>query len=459
MLKQPNILFIMADQFRLASLTEMGDGIETPNIDRIRKKGIFFKEAACTSPLCTPSRASLATGKYPHNCGVTVHDANLPLDEKTYYQMLTKAGYRVAVVGKTDLHKKTRFIGEKGDLPIIHHIGFTDPCEMEGKMNCARLLFDENGNQKALGPYQKHLLEKDPELLEKLHKTYTDYMQRKVPLYHSWETFIEKEDFLDSVIGEEACQFLEKINGDSPWHLFASFAGPHNPWDPPFSEYEKVKDKKYSLPKKDDLTGKPEWVKKRAAEQSKGLTDEILLDTKRHYAAAVRLIDSYVGKMLDILERRGLLDNTVVIFTADHGELMGEHGLFEKRAMYEGALRIPMIIHMPGMMESEESDALVTLMDLAPTLLEIGDAYYNPKDMDAVSILPILRGESKELRPLQQSELINTMMLYDGRFKWIRSFNDDDELYDLKNDPDELYNCIKEYPEIIAEFRKYTFRQ
>ena len=96
---QPNILFIMGDQFRTASLSGMGDGIRTPNIDRIRKNGMFFREAACTAPLCTPSRASLATGKYPHNCGVTVHDANLPLDQKTYYQMLVKAGYRVAVAG------------------------------------------------------------------------------------------------------------------------------------------------------------------------------------------------------------------------------------------------------------------------------------------------------------------------------------------------------------------------
>ena len=456
---QPNILFMMGDQFRTASLSGMGDGIRTPNIDRIRKNGMFFREAACTAPLCTPSRASLATGKYPHNCGVTVHDANLPLDQKTYYQMLVKAGYRVAVAGKTDLHKKTRFIGSKGDLPVIHHIGFTDPHEMEGKINCSRLLWDENGGLKALGPYQQHLLDKNPELIKKLNETYMNYLGEDTPPYHSWETFLEKEDFLDSVIGEESCRFLREVDMDSPWHLFASFSGPHNPWDPPACEYEKVKDSQFSLPPHDNLEGKPEWVKKRAAQQSAGLTDALLMDAKRHYAASVAVIDEYVGRMLDILEERGLADNTVVVFSADHGELMGDHGLFEKRAMYEGALRIPMLVHLPGMTEPLESRELVSLMDLAPTFLELGQASYDPGDMDAKSILPILKGEDVKIRKVQQSELIHTMMLYDGKYKWIRSFNDLDELYDLERDPHELCNCISHHPEVIRELRKYTFQQ
>ena len=163
--------------------------------------------------------------------------------------------------------------------------------------------------------------------------------------------------------------------------------------------------------------------------------------------------------MLDILEERGLADNTVVVFSADHGELMGDHGLFEKRAMYEGALRIPLLVHLPGMTEPLESRDLVSLMDLAPTFLELGQASYDPGDMDAKSILPILKGEDVKIREVQQSELIHTMMLYDGKYKWIRSFNDLDELYDLERDPHELYNCISHHPEVIRELRKYTFQQ
>lgn len=104
MKSRPNILLIMADQFRKASLTGQGDGIETPNLDRLLAQGTLFPNAACTSPLCVPSRASLATGKYPHRCGVVTADDNLPRDQVTYYQLLRKAGYRVGLVGKTDLH-------------------------------------------------------------------------------------------------------------------------------------------------------------------------------------------------------------------------------------------------------------------------------------------------------------------------------------------------------------------
>lgn len=449
----------MADQFRTATMTGMGDGINTPNIDRIRAMSVFYPRAACTAPLCTPSRASLATGKMPHKCGVLAHDENLPLDEDTYYQALVKAGYRVSVVGKTDLHKKTRFIGKKGDLPVIHHIGFSDPHETEGKMNCARILYrDAEGNPSPLGPYQYHLLQKDPDLLQSLNDCYVAYMQKKIKVYDAWESTLEAEDFLDNFIGRETCRFLEEIDNEAPWHLFASFAGPHNPWDPPASEFEKVKDLDLPLPPEDDLTDKPSWIQHRAKIQSDGLTQEKLLDTKRHYAAAVAVIDRWIGEMLDILTRRGLMEDTVIVFTADHGELMGEHRLFEKTTMYEGALRIPLLIHMPGMTEPHESDQLATLMDMAPTCMDLAGAPYDPGDLDAVSLLPDLQGNHSPIREVQQSELLNTNMLFDGRYKWIRSFNDSSELYDLEEDPNELHNCITQHPEIIARLQKYTFR-
>ncbi|ETP72958.1 arylsulfatase A family protein [Lachnospiraceae bacterium JC7] len=459
--RRPNILLIMADQFRTATMTGLGDGIETPNIDRLRSMSIFFPEAACTAPLCTPSRASLATGKLPHNCGVVSHDANLPLDQATYYQALRKAGYRVSVVGKTDLHKESRFIGKKGNLPVIYQIGFTEPHETEGKINCSRILrTTEDGAPSPLGPYQDHLLSKDPSLLKSLNDRYMNYMKggpnKKV--YSVWESDLDEEDFLDNFIGRESCRLLEEMDDEAPWHLMASFAGPHNPWDPPRSEYEKTKNIDYPLPPEDDMEGKPNWIKKRAANQTKGMTREDLLNVKRHYAASVAVIDHWVGEMLDILERRGLMDNTVIVFTADHGELMGDHNLFEKTAMYEGSVRIPMLFHMPGDNTRKECMALATLMDLAPTFMDLAGASYAPEDLDAKSLLPVISGSEKDIREVQISELTNTIMLYDGRYKWIRSFNDQNELYDLQEDRDELHNCIESNPEVIKRLQQYTFR-
>ena len=175
---RPNILFIMADQFRTRSMTGLGDGIDTPNIDRIRQKAVWFPRAACTAPLCTPSRASLATGKMPSHCGVLEHDADLPIDQTTYYQLLRRSGYRVAVSGKTDLHKKVRYLGRR-PLPIIYHLGFTESRETEGKMNSAWFDRDADGTIRPWGPYQQFLEKADPGAVVKLREDYRDRLRDK----------------------------------------------------------------------------------------------------------------------------------------------------------------------------------------------------------------------------------------------------------------------------------------
>lgn len=466
MANTPNILLIMADQFRADWLSCAGFPISTPNIDRIAAKGIRFTQASCSCPLCTPSRAALATGKYPHNCGVVVHDAVLPRDETTYYQLLRKSGYRVGAVGKTDLHKAVHYYGKDGNPPLMYHYGFTDLCETEGKMNAAwparkdgKPFFANPGAPGELipvGPYQ-HMLFKKGEM-EAFTKDYIDRLRSKRGFYAA-PSVLPEEDFHDRFVGEKACEMLENFPKEDPWHLFVSFVGPHDPWDPPKSYYERFADADFPDSVQDDLSGKPEWVKKRAGKQCGGMTEENLLRMKRHYAGSIALIDDWVGRILDTLEARGEADRTIVVFTADHGEMMGDHGMIQKSVMYEGALRVPLIISAPWMTGPSESDSLAELIDLAPTFLELADADFNRHDMDACSLLPLLKGEKKEHKPFQLSELINTQMIYDGRWKWIRSFNDRDELYDLQEDPQELHNRIDERPDILARLQSYTFRQ
>lgn len=452
--KRPNVLFIMADQFRTRSMTGLGDGIVTANIDRIREKSIWFPQAACTAPLCTPSRASLATGKMPTHCGVLEHSTDLPIDQTTYYQLLRRSGYRVVVSGKSDLHKKVRYLGRR-PLPIIYHLGFTESRETEGKMNSALFNQKEDGSVQPWGPYQQYLESVAPGNLEKLHADYIDRMRNK-PVYYAAPSVLPADQFLDTFIGRDACDFLETIDDDAPWHFFVSFAGPHNPWDPPKEELDKLGNKVYPKTPHDTLEGKPEWVKRRAA-RAKDMTDDDLNNTKLHYDGAIQVIDYWVGQMLDVLERRNLLDNTIIIFAADHGEMMGEHGLFAKTTMYEGALRIPLLIHLPGMDKAAVCDAPAMLMDLAPTILELTGTSYDATAMDACSLAPLLKGEDVSLRVAQISELRNMMMVFDGRYKWIRNWNDSDELYDLEQDPDEMHNIIKDHPDIIKRLTTYTF--
>lgn len=449
-----NILMIMADQFRTATLENMGDGIPTPNLKRLMDQSVIFDNACCASPLCTPSRAALATGKLPHRCGVMVHDDVLPTDMPTYYQALRRSGYRVGVVGKTDLHKRDRYCGLRGDLPSMYHYGFTDPVEIEGKMNCARLSYHEDGSVRLMGPYQKYLSERGG--LEALHQDYVRCFRER-PKYYAGPSVLPAEDFQDAFIGRAACDWLERVEDDVPWHFFVSFAGPHDPWDPPQEELDKLKGLDFPSNIPFNPEGKPEWIRKRAEKMTGGMTPQDLQNLRRCYAGAVQVIDHWVGRLLDILEQRGLSENTVVMFCADHGEMLGDHGLVAKHVMYEGALRVPLMVHLPGMTECRHDSSLAQLMDLAPTCMELAGLTYDKADMDARSLLPRLNGGDAPLRDVQISELINTQMVSDGRYKWIRNWNDTDELYDLREDPQELHNLYTPQHPALKALQEHTF--
>ncbi|TBL79134.1 sulfatase [Paenibacillus thalictri] len=451
-MSQPNILMIMVDQFRYDWMSCTGtDFVQTPHIDRIAAKGLRFAKAACNSPVCGPSRCSLAAGMYPHRVGNLENFVNYPMEQPTYYQALRQAGYRVAMVGKSDLHKGDHHYGMDGDLPVMYHLGFTDPHETEGKMNAAftrnRLMnfdLDPDNDSHIAGPYQRYL--RDHGLLP----IFTEDYRRRFAKWNFWNAYpspLPAEHFHDSYIGRTSCEFLERVSAEAPWHLFVSFAGPHDPWDAPAEYVDAFPDKPFPASIQDELNKKPNWIKKKSKKHSSDMSDGDLNNVKRHYGAAIKLIDDWVGNMLDTLERKGVAEQTVIIFCADHGEMMGDHGLFQKSTMYEGALRIPLIIADPRGTRTGTSDALAELMDLHPTILEMAGVTDTLSRLDGRSLVPQLKQEVGPHKTFQFSELNNTRMIFDGRYKLIENHNDLDELYDLQEDPYELDNIIEERPE------------
>lgn len=453
-MSQPNILLIMADQFRYDWMSCAGaDFVDTVSLDRIAARGIRFARAACNSPVCGPSRCSLAAGVYPHRTGTLENFVNYPLEQPTYYQALRQAGYRVALVGKSDLHKGDHFYGMNGGLPVMHHLGFTDPHETEGKMNAAfrrnRLMsfdIDPDDDSHIAGPYQRYL--RDRGLLTAFTE---DYRRRFADwkFWNAWPSPLPAEHFHDSYIGRTACEFLERVSVETPWHLFVSFVGPHDPWDAPAGYVDAFADTSFPASIKDDLGSKPAWVRQKAQKHSDGMSDSDLNKVKRHYAAAIKLIDDWIGQILDTLQRRGMSDHTVVIFCADHGEMMGDHGLFQKSTMYEGALRIPLIIADPREAWTGTSDALAELMDLHPTILELAGVDSSQCRLDGRSLVPQLKRGAGPHKDYQFSELNNTRMIFDGRYKLIENHNDINELYDLQEDPHELTNLVDHRPEQV----------
>ena len=451
-MKKYNILMLMADQFRCDWMGCAGNKFtDTPNIDGIAKRGVLFSRSTCNSPLCAPSRAALAAGVYPHRLGVLSNNENFPADYPTYYQALRKNGYRVGAAGKTDLHKPDHFYGENGDLPVMYHLGFTDVVDTEGKMNAARF----GPSNKVSGPYQKFLQEHGM-----LDGFMADYHQRikNLPVWYSSASVLSEEYYHDSFIGRAACEFIKNVPDESPWHLHVSFVGPHDPWDAPENYLAKYADRSFPASIEDDMAGKPCWVTEKRDKFSKDMSKDDILRVKQNYTAMVKLLDDKIGEILAVLEAKGQRENTVIIFCSDHGEMLGDHGLFRKGFMYESAVRIPLIISLPEMNYGRKSGALAELMDLAPTILDLAGVTYDAGKFDGESLMPVLEGRDAH-KDCQISQLYNTRMIFDGRYKYIESYNDINELYDLKSDPDELCNIINDYPDVARELTRQLIQK
>ena len=444
---RPNILFVMSDQHRHDWLGCAGlDRVSTPHLDRLASEGVRFTQATCNSPLCAPARAALATGLRPERCHVLDNSYSLSMDAWTIYQHLRRYGYRTALFGKLDLHKPQLYNGARGDLPVLYHLGFTDPFEAEGKQRGAQAVLIEKHDgprrRLLLGPYQRHLMAKG------LLGAFTDdYEHRYTQHEHYAEpSVLPCEEFEDAWIGDKACDYLRQVNDDSPWFTFVSFVGPHNPWDAPREYLERYVNVEMPGPIADGGASRAGWVQRKQEVMSRGTSPGTAQKMRQNYSGMVTLIDDYVGSMLAILEERGLLDDTIVVYTSDHGEMLGDLGLVHKSVQYEPALRVPMILSGWGVPSLGACDALVELFDLTPTLLELVGLPV-PDGLDARSLIPLLCGESTTHRQVQIAQLPFTTCVRDTHYKAIVNPNDRPELYDLQADPGETINIYEEETE------------
>ena len=444
-MSRPNVLFIMDDQHRHDYLGAVGASfLQTPNIDRLAARGVCFSQCTTNAPVCAPARIGLASGLQPGRLGCLGNAGILPQGTTTYYQRLRDSGYRVGCVGKLDLRKTDGYNGRYGDRPCTYSWGFTHPEECEGKMHAGF-------SATPVGPYTHYLAEKGQ--LQTFHE---DYMQRSATgwITDCRDSPLASEDFEDSYIGRRAVEWIENAPNDFPWHYFVSFVGPHDPYDPPTEYGERYRGAAMPPAISDTLEGKPAWVKKRVA----NLSPEEVAETRRQYCAATELIDHQVGLILTALEKRGQLDNTYIVFSSDHGELLGDHGLYTKSAAYEASLRVPLIVAGPDIKGGRVSNALCELIDLNATICQFAGLESQP-DIDARSLVPILNEETDIHREETVAALQNFRCIRTATHKYIQNYNDIDELYDLLRDPDELHNIVGESPNLIADFSRRLRRR
>lgn len=438
--RRPNVLHIMADQHRFDYLGCAGaDFLRTPNLDRIAARGVHFTHCVTNAPVCAPARIGLATGLQPCRIGSLNNSSYLPRSVPTFYQRLRDHAYRVGCVGKLDLAKPERYNGRYGDRPCVYGWGFTHPEECEGKMHAGC-------SPTPIGPYTYWLEERG--LLQKFYEDYRSRAAKGWNVGVSHDSVLPADAFEDAYIGRRAAEWVGNIPDDFPWYYFVSFVGPHDPFDPPTEYADRYRNAPMPPAIEHKAEGKPAWVINR----NRGATPEEVAVTQRQYCGAIELIDDQVGLILEALNERGMLDNTYILFTSDHGEMLGDHGIYTKQVAYEGSSRVPLLVAGPGIEGGRTSEALIELIDVNPTICELA-GLPPQEDIDANSFGPILRGEAAAHRSNAVCCLRNYRCIRTDSHKLIENCNDITELYDLTEDPQELNNIAEQKPELARSLK------
>jgi len=420
---RPNILVIMTDEHNPLMSEPYGHPfVQTPNMQRLAERGVVFENTYCNSPLCVPSRASFMTGKFVHRIGVWDNTASLSSNEPTWAHYLNLAGYETTLAGK--MH----FLGEDQRHGFQRRI----VSDIHGKM--MRDLVDWNSKRAwATAGHRKRLEEAGPG-----DYTYQHY---------------------DDCVATRTVEYLsEPERKEKPWALCVGLITPH------FPLIVREKYWRQYYPRHADLPEIPEGHLENLHPQSKRMREFFALEgateeqTRRGRAAYYGLItfaDERIGQILDELERSGLDENTIVVYTSDHGEMAGEHGLWWKCSFYEGSSRIPLIVSWPKRFKPGRRQTVTSLVDLTRTLIDLGGGEANDQDLDGRTLTGILDGAEPDDEGVAFSEYYAhgtdrpNRMVRRGRYKLNFYLGEPVELYDLENDPQE-FNDLSADPAHVA---------
>ncbi|MFH1570341.1 MAG: sulfatase-like hydrolase/transferase, partial [Gemmatimonadota bacterium] len=339
MSRPPNFLFLLPDQHRPDWLGCNPDlPLRTPSLDALARRGTRFAGAWCTSPLCAPSRASLASGRTYDRCGVPDNRTDYPLHQPTYYQALGDAGYRVAGVGKFDLHKDTRdparLDWHLDGSRLLAEWGFTEGIDNEGKMDGSASYRAAGGPR---GPYLAFLQSRG--LAEAYVREHSQMRRHR----GAYTTCLPDDAYCDNWLAENGMRFLHAFPAGRPWHLVVNFTGPHNPMDVTAAMRARWEDVDFPLPHASDDPDR-----------------EALLRNRQNYAAMIENIDRHVGRFVEAVAARGEQDRTVVVYASDHGEMLGDHGRWGKSTWHNAAAGVPLIVSVPQAPGGRVSQALVS---------------------------------------------------------------------------------------------------
>ena len=445
MARRPNILLIFSDQHRGDTVGCTGHPVvKTPNLDRLAAEGATFTRCCTNSPLCMPARASFISGRYVNQHGVWNNKLVADRHGPSHVRNVRDAGYRTAVIGKTHLYTHPGAGDTRKHVHELEDWGYQDITELTGPRASANV-----GSAYTDYLAEKGLLETHRQFMNEYNKAMRDGILKP------WEELpcpLPAEDHLDSYTARTSADWVRNYNSDKPFYLQVCFPGPHDPFDSP-AEYRAMYRPEDMPVDMMEWPSKPippyvDYVLKWSAID--GMTREQKQVMMTYYYGKVTLIDDGIGLIMKALEERGMLDNTWIIYTSDHGEMLGDHFMSHKIVFYESALKIPCIIRPPEGVKGFESKALTDQLDVATTILDIGGA--EPLEQsDGRSLVQNVKAapdtpDVHKGKEVVFSEVYGYSMVLTERYKMAinSSTHQPVELYDMTDDPDELRNLVEE---------------
>lgn len=450
--KQPNILLIMTDQMRGDCMSFYGHpDVKTPYLDTLAARGVAFNNAYSACPSCIAARAALFTGLSPeHNHRVGYQDGIPWRYEKTLAGELSKAGYYTKCVGKMHVHPSRSLQG-------FHHVelhdGYLHALRFQDKCTFAEA-------QKNSDDYY-HWLRAELGVD-------TDTIDTGLEC-NSWVArpwCYEEKYHPTNWVTDRTIDFLRSRDPEKPFFLMASYLKPHPPLDPPKYYFDMYMNRELRMPAKGN------WERNEEASFSFDSpftpNDNVLIkEMLAGYYGLITHLDHQIGKLIQALVEYNLYNDTIIVFSSDHGEELGDHGLFRKSRAYEGSTHIPLIISapdtlIPGIRRGEKTESLVELRDIMPTLLEIAGT---PDDtLDGRSLIPILQNPAKKIRSYLHGEHSygkksnHWIVTEKDKFIW-NSFIGTEEYFDLKKDPRELIGDDGSHEERKNELRLLLIKE
>jgi len=446
MTRKPNIVFLFSDQQRADTQGYAGDPVAiTPNMDRLAADGVVFRRGITNSPVCMTARASLMTGMQVHEHGVWAIARPEIRHSQSHVRNVRDAGYCTAVVGKTHLWMHGQ--GHARDhLQEMADWGYVDAMETTGPTESLR----------TDSIYTDHLAEKG--LLDTHRQYLSTYLTSRDRGGQAWELPVcplPAEDHLDRFIADTAANWIRNYERDDPFYLQVNFGCPHDPWEAPAESRRQYNPDEIPLSIGEASNGPVSPLAsmlRRGPGMPTGMSESENRVMNSYYYGKVSLSDDCMGRVMQALQDRGMLDDIWIIVSSDHGEQLGDHGLIAKKAFYEGSVNVPYILRPPTPISGWQSRALTDHLDLVATIIDITGAMPLPVSQGK-SLLPLLSAGEKDPNAHHHHHRDAVLceqgfpptafsMVRTDRYKLSMDVISCEvvDLYDLQEDPRELHN-------------------